>query len=177
MEIPGQDSPDARSRTSESRFSIFGTTFQGAQIIQSPGSEDAKRHIFRSLATAGATPLLLFFPLAWTGLATQYLVLLLGLSAYVAWASYWGIVGIVSYVADLDAREVQCSASFSFNCLALWIGPIVLAPVVIGILYGALGGRVYAWLSETDQSSRFMPVRIVPPAQVAPAIRGLRILR
>ena len=150
MEIPAQDSPDARSRISESRFSIFGTTFQGAQIIQSPGSEDAKRHIFRSMATAGATPLLLFFPLFWTGLATQYLVVILGLSAYVAWASYWGISGILSYVADLQARDVPVArTAIGIDLAALWIGPIVLAaPVVIGILYGALGGGVYEFMKR-----------------------------
>ena len=149
MEIPAQDSPDARGRTSESKFSIFGTTFQGAEIIQSPGSEAAKRHIFRSLATAGATPLLLCFPLVWTGLATQYLVLLLGLSAYVGWASYWGVVGIASYVADLDAGEVERTSVFSIYLLASWLGPIVLAaPVVIGILYGALGGGVYEFMKR-----------------------------
>jgi hypothetical protein len=151
MEIPAQDSPDARNQISESRFSIFGTTFQGAQIIQSPGSEDAKRHVFRSLAAAGAAPLLLLFPLVWTGLATQYLVLLLGLSAYVAWASYWGIVGIANYVADLGTREVpdDRSTAFSIELFALWIGPILIAaPVVIGILYGALGGGVFEFMKR-----------------------------
>ena len=150
MEIPAQDSPNAR-RTSEFRFSIFGTTFQGAQIIRSPKSEDDKRHMFRSLETAGATPLLLFFPLFWTGLATQYLVLLLGLSAYVAWASYWGIVGIASYVADLEARDVPAAgiAVLGIDLAALWIGPMVLAALVaIGILYGALGGGVYEFMKR-----------------------------
>jgi len=149
MEIPAQDLPNAR-RTSEFRFSIFGTTFQGAQIIQSPGSEDDKRHIFRSLVTAGATPLLLSFPLFWTGLATHRLLLLLGLSAYVAWASYWGTVGIASYVADLEARDVPVArAVLGIDLAAHWIGPIVLAaPVAIGILYGALGGGVYEFMKR-----------------------------
>jgi hypothetical protein len=73
-------------------------------------------------------------------------MLVLGLSAYVAWASYWGIVGVASYVADLGAREVpdECNAASSIYLLALWAGPIVLAaPVVIGVLYGALGGGAY----------------------------------
>jgi hypothetical protein len=150
MEIPAQNVPNAR-RTSESRLSIFGTTFQGAQIIQSPGSEDDKRHIFRSLVTAGATPLLLFFPLFWTGLATHRLLLLLGLSAYVAWASYWGAVGIARYVADLEARDVPAAsrAALGIDLVAFWIGPIVLAaPVAIGILYGALGGGVYEFMKR-----------------------------
>jgi hypothetical protein len=129
---------------------MFGTTFRGAKIIQSPGSEDAKRHIIRSLAAAGATPLLLFFPLFWTGLATQYLVLLLGLSAYVAWASYWGAVGILSYVTDLQARDIPAArTAVGIDLAALWIGPIVLAaPVAIGILYGALGGGVHEFMKR-----------------------------
>jgi hypothetical protein len=83
-------------------------------------------------------------------LATQYLVVILGLSAYVAWASYWGISGILSYVADLQARDVPVArTAIGIDLAALWIGPIVLAaPVVIGILYGALGGGVYEFMKR-----------------------------
>lgn len=146
MENPPQDLSNALSRDSESRFSIFGTTFQGAQIIQFPGSEDVKRHMFRSVAIAVAAPLLLFSPLAWTGLATQYLTILLALSAYVTWASYWGIVGMASYVADFDAREVGRNANLGIYLLGSWIGTSSSPPLLSS---GFFTGR---WVEEYTSS-------------------------
>ena len=60
-------------------------------------------------------------------------------------------MGIASYVADLEARDVPAasSAALGIDLVALWIGPIALAaPVAIGILYGALGGGVYEFMKR-----------------------------
>lgn len=60
---------------------MFGTTFRGAQIIRSPASDNAERHMIRSFVIAGVIPLLVLAPLLWNKVAILDSLLILSISA------------------------------------------------------------------------------------------------
>jgi hypothetical protein len=135
----------AQSRPSESdRFSIFGVTFRGAQIVQSPAADNAKRHVIRSSALGGIVSVLLLAALLWSGVSVSTSLLLAAISAYVAWASYWGTVGIARMLGNDGSRPGQEMAEILMRlCLPL-VGPLAL--IAIGALYGTLGGGASEFL-------------------------------
>lgn len=132
------------------RFNMFGTTFLGEKITESPASEDAKSHLIRSVTIAGIVAVLFLVLLTLAHVRVFVSMLLAGLLAYLAWASYWGIVAATNAVADLGEQKAPEGflGEFMMHVAveALALGGMVLLPIVLGILYGILGGGVYEFL-------------------------------
>jgi hypothetical protein len=140
----GYDFPKRIELMQAEQFTMFGTTFRGTQIIRSPATDDARRHIIRSSVLAAIVPLLLLVPLLWNGVAVRDTLLVLMISAYVAWASYWGIVGVASAFTDHGDRPGWKVAT---HLTAHHLGVYLLGvPIVLGILYGVRGGCAYEFL-------------------------------
>ncbi len=74
-----------------------------------------------------------------------------GISAYVAWASYWGIVAALRLATNIGEGKLpkgflgELISKFITEGLGL-LG-MVLAPIALGILYGILGGGVREFLN------------------------------
>ena len=89
------------------RFRLFGTEFRGDTVIQSPASEAAKRHLWRSSMLAAATPVLLLAPLYWNQVSPIYWIGILAASSYGAWATYWGVLGVGAALTDYGERRAR----------------------------------------------------------------------
>ena len=63
------------------RFSMFGTTFRGAEIIQSPAVDDAEQLVIRSFVIAAVIPLIGLVLLLLHGVGIARSLLLTGFSA------------------------------------------------------------------------------------------------
>ncbi len=129
------------------QFRMFGTTFQGSRVVQSPLSDNAKRHIFRSSILLGITPLIVLPVFLWNKLAALDSLALSVLAAYVAWASYWGGVGIADLLADHGERRAA-RAALHVAVHHLGIYGLVGLPLTLGIVYGTLGGGAYEFVKS-----------------------------
>jgi len=118
---------------------MFGTTFQGAQVIRTPAAEDAKPHFKRSLIAAALAPPLVLLPLLPDNLTVHAAFLLVIPSTYAGWSIYWGFVGI----GNLLLKDRSTVAESAIHGLAESLGehPYVLA--VILALYSLCGGGIY----------------------------------
>jgi len=130
---------------SSERFSMFGTTFHGDKIVLSPADLDARQLIIRSFIIAPVSFLLATGLLVLNEVGVVTSLALAGFFTYIAWTSYWGIVGIVrgwkepkcgEPIEDLDLRDT----------ILQMLGLLIVAPFVIGILYGLLGGGIREFL-------------------------------
>jgi hypothetical protein len=95
-------------------FTMFGTTFRGAKIVRSPASDNAKRHMTRSWTFTGAATLVALALVFWHRIALPGVAPALGMSAYGAWASYWGVVGVSGAMLDPNRKRAMESHSDSF---------------------------------------------------------------
>ena len=134
----GYDLRPAIGPAGSESFRLFGTTFQGSRIVESPASQEAKRQFRRSMVLAAAAPLVLLAVLLLNGFALAHWILPLALSSYLAWGSYWGTVGVIRMFSE---RKVSRWAIELAARHASLYG--LLLPVLIGVLYGVLGGGVY----------------------------------
>jgi hypothetical protein len=130
---------------------MFGTTFRGATVIQSPAADDARRQITLSLRIAVVVPLLFLSLLVLAGFEVFALLVLAGISAYVVWASYWGVVAAMRAVTNLGEREAPegflGKFIMKFILEALGLLGMVVVPIMLGILYGTLGGGIREFLN------------------------------
>jgi hypothetical protein len=131
---------DAHTGNAAARFTIFGATFHGAEIVETPDSANAKLHMSRSLAVAaGAPPLVLLFAHL-SGVSWTVSSVAAAIAIYVAWASYWGVLGVLELLAHEASGAADVAIHFLFH--HLHIHGFVL-PVLIGVVYGTLGGGVW----------------------------------
>ena len=140
------------------RFSLFGTTFSGAQIIQSPASDNAKQLITRSFIIAMSVPSIVLVLLFLIGADVIGSLILISVSAYIAWASYWGIVGVFKFIEgrrtavkighffDHSFLEEMAKSFLTDPATGLGLVGMIVLPVVIGMVYGVLGGCVYEFM-------------------------------
>ncbi len=133
------------ARSPSETFTMFGVTFRGAQIIRAPAADDARRRVIRSWVLACVVPLPLLALLSWAGVGLLTSVALATASAYITWASYWGIMGIARILVDAGDQPAMETAVLA---AILRLEPLILvAPIAaVGILYGMLGGGVYEFL-------------------------------
>jgi hypothetical protein len=83
----------------------------------------------------------------WFKAKPAYILIALGASAYGAWASYWGIVGLSGGLMDRGhSRGVRTSLRFLSHHYGL-LGVVGL-PLILGILYGVCGGGAYQFLQN-----------------------------
>jgi len=129
------------------RFSMFGTTFEGARIVQSPAAENARQHVTRSWLLACAAPLIALAPLLWNRVSVLDSLALMCLSAYVAWATYWGTVGVSNFLMG-QANRRGAEAAMHFAAHRLGTYALVVVPLTLGILYGTLGGGMREFLKH-----------------------------
>src|SRR5580698_4342529 len=120
-------------------FTMFGTTFRGAKIVRSPASDNAKRHMTRSWTFTGAATLVALALVFWHRIALPGVALALGMSAYGAWASYWGVVGVSGAMLDPNRKRGN-GIAFRFLSHQFGLLGVVGFPLLLGILYGTLGG-------------------------------------
>jgi hypothetical protein len=152
----GEDSQKLPQASDQEQFRMFGTTFAGTQIIESPASDNAKQVIARSFKVTLALSLAVLGLLFADGANIAGLLVLTALSAYIAWASYWGIAGVFKLI---EGRPIAVKIGEYFEAhptlkektaeqLAdkLGIVGIIAFPICIGIVYGVLGGCVYEFL-------------------------------
>jgi hypothetical protein len=152
----GQDVEGLSEATEDKRFSMFGTTFQGAQIIESPASDNAKQHIARSFRAALAVPLIVLVLLFISEADIAGSLILMAVSAYIGWASYWGIVGVFKFI---EGRRTAVKIGYFFEAHSfvreiaerlltekVGLGGMIAIPIGMGIVYGVLGGCVYEFM-------------------------------
>jgi hypothetical protein len=135
---------------------MFGTTFKGAQIIQSPASDNAKQLITRSFIVALAVPLNVLVLLFMSDADAVGSLILMAVSAYIAWASYWGIVGVFKFIEGrrtavrighfFERHSFLKEMAERFLTEKVGLGGMIVFPVVIGMVYGVLGGCVYEFM-------------------------------
>jgi hypothetical protein len=138
---------------------MFGTTFKGAQIIQSPASDNADQLITRSFELAVAVPLVVLILLLVSEADIVGSVILVAVSAYIAWACYWGIVGVFKFIGGRRTAakighfferhsflERMARSFLTDPANGLGPGGTVALTVVIGMAYGILGGCVYEFM-------------------------------
>ena len=128
------------------RFEMFGTTFQEGQIVRSPEGDDARRYMVLSWVITGVALLLVLGLLFLNRVALYKSLLILTVSAYVAWASYWGVVRVRNVWPD-DTDSI--GATIAVHIAAYQLGLFGLAiPIVLGILYGVPGGGIHEFLRQ-----------------------------
>jgi len=92
------------------RFKMFGTTFEGSRVVQSPLSDNARFHMVRSSILLGVAPVIVLPLLLWKKWAVLGSLTLSVLSAYLGWASYWGVVGVANFLVDHGERRAAKTA-------------------------------------------------------------------
>jgi hypothetical protein len=161
MPSPDPSNFEARQEDREpERFGMFGTTFRGSHVVRSPAGDDAERHIWQSLLTAAVVPLLVLILLIMSHVTMLWTVMGTAISAYVAWTSYWGIVGVSDILTDITAgrseEELPWYLKFVKELIeegfhTEWAVPLVAFGM--GVLYGVLGGGLYQFLKHRKIAS------------------------
>lgn len=133
------------------QFSMFGTIFQGSKVVQSPASEDAKLHLGRSLKL---TIIVSGVVLGLGMLSGDVLASFVGaaICAYLTWASYWGILGVVRRLTGYFENGVP--NTFLGHFIVEFIGGKegggglgwFILPVFLGIVFGIFGGGIGVYL-------------------------------
>jgi len=144
--------PQAQPEERE-RFVMFGTRFEGSRIVHHPAMDDAKQHLGRSWSIALAATLIVTVFLLWNQTPVFIAFVLAGLAAYVAWASYWGIVGFGGWTTNFIANYVKPEKppfmeELLWNLATDGVLVIPLFTATIGILYGVVGGGILVWLKH-----------------------------
>ena len=124
---------------------MFGTTFEGAEIVQSPAGENAKRHMMWSSAALAVVTPIVGIACFLSDVLPIYSVALAVIAGYCVWASYWGAVA-VSRVLTADHRGTKVGLHAMAHHLNIY--GLIGLPLTVGILYGTLGGGVYEFLKQ-----------------------------
>ncbi len=137
-------------------FRIFGVALRGAEIVESPASEDAKRRLRTSWIFTAAGPLAILMLLVTNGVGWTFSLKFAGMSVYVVWAWYWGFIALMNFLTGSDKRvEAATDLTTAFSGPAAVIFGIdsgiafiavVALGILLGVVYGTLGGGIREFL-------------------------------
>jgi len=130
--------------SSDREFRLFGATFRGTELMDSPAMANAREHMRRSIVVSAVAPVFAVAVLLLAGVSVRTALVCGAVAIYLAWSCYWGVVGLSDKAADDRWRNGMKEAWVDGGYVSTIF--TVLFPWAVALVFGPFGGGIYFFL-------------------------------